>query len=69
MGHIPEYFSELFKLMVWNLSANGLQPLRHEAFPQWLTDDVVRYQTEDAVQTLLQLGHRAARLVPVASHL
>lgn len=55
----PEHFPELFELVVGNLGADGLQPLRHEALPQWLTDDIVRYQTQDPVQALLQLGHCA----------
>lgn len=66
---VPEHFPELFQLVVWHLGADGLQPLRHEALPQWLADDIVRYQTQDPVQAFLQLGHCAARLVPVSSHL
>lgn len=66
---VPEHFPELFELVVGHLGADGLQPLRHEALPQRLTDDIVRYQTEDPVQTLLQLGHCATRLVPVTSNL
>lgn len=40
---IPEHFPELFELVVGHLSTDGLQPLRHKALPQWLTNDVVRY--------------------------
>lgn len=57
--NVPEHFPKLFELVVWHLSADGLQPFWHKALPQWLTDDIVRYQTQDAVQALLQLGHCA----------
>ena len=66
---VPEDFSELLQLVVRHLGADGLQPFGHEALPERLADDVVRDQAQDAVQPLLQLGHRAARLVPVAPHL
>ena len=66
---VPQHLPELLELVVRDLSADGLQPLRHEALPQRLADDVVGDQAQDAVQALLQLGHRAARLVPVAAHL
>lgn len=56
---VPEHFPELFELVVGHLGADGFQPLGHKALPQWLTDDIVRYQTQDAVQALLQLGHCA----------
>lgn len=56
---VPEHFPELFELLVGHFSANGFQPLRHKTLPQWLTDDIVRYQAQDPVQALLQLGHRA----------
>lgn len=69
VGDGPEYFPELFELLVRHLSTDGFQPLRHEALPQWLTDDVVRNEAQDPVQTLLQLGHCATRFVPVPSNL
>lgn len=66
--HLTEDLTKLFELMVRNFSANGLQPLRHEALPQRLTDHVIGNQTQDAIQSFLQLRHRAARLIPVSSH-
>lgn len=66
---LPEHFSELFELVVGHLRADGFQPLWHKALPQWLTDDIIRYQTKDPVQALLQLGHCGTGLVPVSSHL
>lgn len=66
---LPEHFSELFELVVGHLCADGFQPLWHKALPQWLTDDIIRYQTEDPVQALLQLGHCGTGFVPVSSHL
>lgn len=54
---VPEHLPELFELIIGHFCADGLQPLGHKALPQWLTDDVVRYQTQDPVQALLQLGH------------
>lgn len=66
---LPEYFSEFFELVVRHLSADGFQPFGHKALPQWLTNDIIRYQTQDSVQALLQLGHCGARLVPVSTHL
>lgn len=66
---LPEHFSELFELVVRHLRADGFQPLWHKALPQWLTDDIIRYQTKDPVQALLQLGHCGTGLVPVSSHL
>ena len=56
---VPENFPELFELVVGHLGADGLQPLGHKALPQRLADDIVGYQTQDPVQALLQLGHRA----------
>lgn len=50
---VPEHFPELFELVVGHLGANSFKPLRHKALPQWLTDDIVRYQTQDPVQALL----------------
>lgn len=67
--HLPEHLAELLQLLVGYLSADGLQPFGHEALPQGLADDIVGDQTEDAVQALLQLGHRATRLVPVTTDL
>lgn len=55
----PEHFPELFQLVVGNLCADGLQPLRHETLPQRLTDYIVGYETEDPIQALLQLGYCA----------
>lgn len=69
MTKVPKHFPELLELAVWYLGADSLQPLRNKALPEWLTDDVVWYQTQYTVQTLFQLCHCAARLVPVASHL
>lgn len=66
---LPEHFSELFELVVRHLRADGFQPLWHKALPQWLTDDIIRYQTKDPVQAFLQLGHCGTGLVPVSSHL
>lgn len=66
---LPEHFSELFELVVGHLRADGFQPLWHKALPQWLTYDIIRYQTKDSVQALLQLGHCGTGLVPVSSHL
>lgn len=66
---LPQYFSKFFELVVGHLSADGFQPFGHKALPQWLTDDIIRYQAQDSVQALLQLGHCGARLVPVSAHL
>lgn len=66
---LPEHFTELFELAVWYLGSDGLQPLRHDALPHRLADHVVGDQAQDPVQTLLQLHHCVARLVPVPSNL
>lgn len=66
---LPENFSELFELVVRHLRADGFQPFGHKTLPQWLTDDIIWYQTQDSVQALLQLGHCGTGLVPVSSHL
>lgn len=52
MLKVPKHFPELLELAVWYLRADSLQPLRHKALPERLADDVVRYQTQDTVQTL-----------------
>lgn len=56
---VPEHLPELLELVVGDLGADGLQPLGHETLPQRLADDIVRYETQDPVQALLQLGHCA----------
>lgn len=56
---VPEHLPELFELVIRHLGTDGLKPLWHKTLPQWLTDDVVRYETEDPIEALLELCHRA----------